>query len=540
MGYSAPRPPVPAPASSELARAAARANAQRADLVALTADENLLAVLREATLPGRVWQAHDAGQVADLLVAMPASALLIDAATCGDQATVYAARLGEQFPEITVLVSGSRQDESAVSRLISSGVVYRFLHLPASIERARTFLQGAQKRASERREAAPPPAAKAAAKPTARPARAAESDLSPRDGFPWRTVMPVLLLAGIAAIVVQYWPRGQAPAPVAAPIAGAPGTEASPPIADAADPAVALPPTGLPPVDAPAASSAAAVTTPSPAPSPTLAPAPAPRPAALTAPPPAAKPAPVVIAPATREPAPAPVVPPPAPPAQAQAAAATTAAPVSTAPPLTQVDRDTADMMWTQALGALAAGRLAPPAEQPASEWALRLRRLEPDSARTRDLLARLDESLLAESRRLLADHRHDAALTLLGTADALAPDTYYAGRVQRLRAEALEAKALARERAEAVPERLFERKKAVPPTYPKAAQAAKISGWVELAYTINVRGEPENFEVLGSDPKGTFERAAIDAVQQWRYVPKYFDGAPVAQRVKLRLRFVP
>lgn len=520
MGHSAPRPPVPAPASSELARAAARANAQRADLVALTADENLLAVLREATLPGRVWQAHDAGQVADLLVAMPASALLIDAATCGDQATVYAARLGEQFPEITVLVSGSRQDESSVSRLISSGVVYRFLHLPASIERARTFLQGAQKRASERREAAPAPAAKTAGKPATRPARA-DSGLSPRDSFPWRAIVPVLLLAGIAAVVVQFWPRGQAEAPVPA----APAAVAPPLPAATADTAAELPPTGLPPVDTAAAASA-----------PVALPAPAPAPATLTPPlpAPAAKPA-AAPPPVVRTPAPAPTAasaPPPAP-APAPAVAAT-------APPLTQVDRDTADMMWTQALGALAAGRLAPPAEQPASEWALRLRRLEPDSARTRDLLARLDESLLAESRRLLAEHRHDAALTLLGTADALAPDAYFAGRVQNLRAEALQAKAQARERAEAVPERLFERKKAVPPSYPKAAQAAKITGWVELAYTINVRGEPENFEVLGSDPKGTFERAAIDAVQQWRYVPKYFDGAPVAQRVKLRLRFVP
>jgi TonB family protein len=529
MGYSAPRPPVPTPASSELARAAARANAQRADLVALTADENLLAVLREATLPGRVWQAHDSGQVADLLVAMPASALLIDAATCGDQATVYAARLGEQFPEITVLVSGSRQDESSVSRLISNGVVYRFLHLPASVERARTFLQGAQKRASERREAAPAQGgkspAKAAAKAPARQAHAASSDLSPRDGFPWRVAAPVLLLAGIAAVVVQFWPGGKAEAPVAA----VPAAVAPPLVAEFPDAPLEQPPTGLPPAEPIADGSAPVAATP---PAPAPAPGPAPKPAATQAPAPAAA--------ALPAPAPAPATKPAATAAPPVVQAAAAPVPAASAPPLTQVDRDTADMMWTQALGALAAGRLAPPAEQPASEWALRLRRLEPDSARTRDLLARLDESLLAESRRLLADQRHDAALTLLGTADALAPDAYFAGRVQNLRAEALEAKTRARERAEAVPERLFERKKAVPPTYPKAAQAAKVAGWVELAYTINVRGEPENFEVLGSDPKGTFERAAIDAVQQWRYVPKYFDGAPVAQRVKLRLRFVP
>ena len=59
---------------------------------------------------------------------------------------------------------------------------------------------------------------------------------------------------------------------------------------------------------------------------------------------------------------------------------------------------------------------------------------------------------------------------------------------------------------------------KKVPPVYPPAAKKAGIQGIVRLRVTINEDGSVSNIQVLSGDPQ--LAKAALDAVQQWRYSP--------------------
>ena len=43
---------------------------------------------------------------------------------------------------------------------------------------------------------------------------------------------------------------------------------------------------------------------------------------------------------------------------------------------------------------------------------------------------------------------------------------------------------------------------------------------------------------VLESEPPGTFDRAALDAVNSWRFEPATYEGLPVAVRVRQVVRF--
>ena len=51
---------------------------------------------------------------------------------------VFVTQIKRQFPDLVVVVAGSRDAESALAGLISAGVVYRFIHKPMSPGRART------------------------------------------------------------------------------------------------------------------------------------------------------------------------------------------------------------------------------------------------------------------------------------------------------------------------------------------------------------------------------------------------------------------
>jgi protein TonB len=58
-----------------------------------------------------------------------------------------------------------------------------------------------------------------------------------------------------------------------------------------------------------------------------------------------------------------------------------------------------------------------------------------------------------------------------------------------------------------------------VPPIYPQIAIISRVQGIVILEATISETGTIENLRVLKSHP--LLERAAIEAVKQWRYTPR-------------------
>jgi protein TonB len=65
-----------------------------------------------------------------------------------------------------------------------------------------------------------------------------------------------------------------------------------------------------------------------------------------------------------------------------------------------------------------------------------------------------------------------------------------------------------------------------VQPVYPPLARQTRISGTVRLHALISKTGQVEQLEVISGHP--LLVRAAMDAVQQWRYKPTLLNGEPV------------
>jgi protein TonB len=79
---------------------------------------------------------------------------------------------------------------------------------------------------------------------------------------------------------------------------------------------------------------------------------------------------------------------------------------------------------------------------------------------------------------------------------------------------------------------------KSVKPVYPVGAQREKTEGWVELDFTVATGGEVKDIEVHAADPAKIFENAAVRALAQWRYKSVLYDGEPVEQPARVRIRF--
>jgi len=67
---------------------------------------------------------------------------------------------------------------------------------------------------------------------------------------------------------------------------------------------------------------------------------------------------------------------------------------------------------------------------------------------------------------------------------------------------------------------------------YPADARERGEQGWVELSYRIGADGRVEEMAIDRAVPSIAFERAARDALRQWRFAPTDADGR------LLRVRF--
>lgn len=69
-----------------------------------------------------------------------------------------------------------------------------------------------------------------------------------------------------------------------------------------------------------------------------------------------------------------------------------------------------------------------------------------------------------------------------------------------------------------------------VEPRYPTEAARDGISGWVQLAFTIDTTGAVVDVRVIAAEPARVFEREAIRALRRWKYQPKVVEGVAVLQ----------
>lgn len=142
---------IPASAAVNLpataAAAAPAAVSGCANVIVLSADPMLIDLLRDS-LAGthRVWRADDATHAADLMVAAGNAVLLVDSSLADHDTRGLVTEVHKQFPDLPIIVAGRRDDEAELAPLVSSGVIFRFLHKPASAERIRNFVDATQRR----------------------------------------------------------------------------------------------------------------------------------------------------------------------------------------------------------------------------------------------------------------------------------------------------------------------------------------------------------------------------------------------------------
>lgn len=77
-----------------------------------------------------------------------------------------------------------------------------------------------------------------------------------------------------------------------------------------------------------------------------------------------------------------------------------------------------------------------------------------------------------------------------------------------------------------------------VPPRYPRGAQRRNISGYADIEFTVQTDGSVANVGVTQSEPRNTFDRAAVEAVEQWEFEPVIENGQAVERRVAVRMSF--
>ncbi|MEM8767248.1 MAG: energy transducer TonB [Pseudomonadota bacterium] len=77
-----------------------------------------------------------------------------------------------------------------------------------------------------------------------------------------------------------------------------------------------------------------------------------------------------------------------------------------------------------------------------------------------------------------------------------------------------------------------------IPPRYPFNALQRSQEGWVKLTFIVTEQGTVRDPEVLDADPKGAFEKAAIEAVSRWRFRPVMEDGQPRSVRALVDIDF--
>jgi protein TonB len=76
-----------------------------------------------------------------------------------------------------------------------------------------------------------------------------------------------------------------------------------------------------------------------------------------------------------------------------------------------------------------------------------------------------------------------------------------------------------------------------VEPPYPTLAKAARIQGEVKLQAIISKQGTIENLRVISGHPM--LVKAAVDAVEQWRYRPYILNGEPIEVETQITVNFV-
>ncbi|MGH8264292.1 MAG: TonB family protein [Steroidobacteraceae bacterium] len=179
--------------------------------------------------------------------------------------------------------------------------------------------------------------------------------------------------------------------------------------------------------------------------------------------------------------------------------------------------------------------RLSDPANDNALFYLTTLKAADPKNAALPDLTHRLAFEFLNAARTAVDDNRiADADVALQNARSLGAVATDVAAVDKRL----AHSKALEAQRNSIVAAGRLTLTRAISPTYPDDALRTGTEGWVELLFTVDPEGKVADVEVVNSEPRSVFDRAAINAIKRARYEPVQVDGQAVAQRARFKITF--
>ena len=75
-------------------------------------------------------------------------------------------------------------------------------------------------------------------------------------------------------------------------------------------------------------------------------------------------------------------------------------------------------------------------------------------------------------------------------------------------------------------------------PRYPREALRARRSGWVVVSFTIEPNGRTSHVTVVSAEPRRVFDRAAMDAVNRYRFKPAMRNGVAVSTQRQQKIEF--
>jgi protein TonB len=142
---------------------------------------------------------------------------------------------------------------------------------------------------------------------------------------------------------------------------------------------------------------------------------------------------------------------------------------------------------------------------------------------------------VLEEARGALRAQDFPATHRWLAEARAASAD---AAGISRLDAALAVAQEEAQQATSFVNASSLTRTRYVAPQFPELARARGIDGWVDLQFVVGLDGAVSDVSVIGAEPVGIFEQAALDAVRHWRYQPVLRDGQAIREHARVRLRF--
>jgi protein TonB len=502
------------------------------DVVVLSGDLSLFEAIRHAVGErSPVWRARSAEESVELLLTGRCGVLLIDMAVVSTQPATLIEQVVDQFPDLVVVVAGRRNDEALLARLISDGLVYRFMHKPLSPKRAGMFLNAAIRSHIERRE-----------NRSLAPMLPLVGGLRTRIELrKWLFVTTglALFLAVLGMLLLDDRPAtrpSSAPALVAprSPMGSVPPRPLADPVLSGARAALAAgryeAPAGRNALDLYAAVLLA-------------------RPAQPEARAGLDETAARLVALAAREAQAGhedearrlvervlAVIPGHAPAQALRARLDTPPAPIAEPPvPLAETP--------SQAVAPIAA---APPAETPvpaerpveivpAPAARPRVSRTVPSRVMPDPLTPRIAPAAAPAARPATArgSSRTFGPPISSGhpTAGFVKPGTAPERIAQPDPVVPIDATG-------PLPDRDLEQLTMTEPVYPPGALRDRVEGWVEVDFTVTEAGVVNEIEIIAAEPHGVFEAAATAAVGQWRFRPRVVNGRTVPQRSSVTLRF--